>query len=119
MSAISYHGRRFQPAGAAPAPELDLGPASTVPTGQYYQDSDVVRADYSGGPIQTGRLVARCRPDGVLEAAYCHVTNDGSVVAGRCVSTPTLLPDGRLRVEERWRRCDGTTGVSWIEEMAA
>jgi hypothetical protein len=39
------------------------------------------------------------------------------VVAGRLSSRPHLLADGRVRLEERWRRDDGSTGTSWIEEL--
>jgi hypothetical protein len=79
----------------------------------------VVRAYFSGGPVRTGRLVGQCRPDGAVDAAYCQLMADGTVIAGTCVSTPTVLADGRLRIEERWHRCDGTAGVSWIEEVPA
>ncbi|MFD0635029.1 hypothetical protein ACFQ9X_29315 [Catenulispora yoronensis] len=38
------------------------------------------------------------------------------MVAGTVVSTPERLPDGRIRLVEDWRRADGSTGVSVIEE---
>jgi hypothetical protein len=44
---------------------------------------------------------------------------DGAIVAGRVLSTPSVLPDGRVRLTERWRRDDGTSGISLIEELAA
>jgi len=46
------------------------------------------------------------------------LTTGGETVAGVCVSTPTLLPDGRVRLTEHWRRLDGSSGVSHIEEIA-
>jgi hypothetical protein len=30
-----------------------------------------------------------------------------------------VLPDGRLRLTERWRRDDGSSGISEIEEVRA
>jgi hypothetical protein len=52
----------------------------------------------------------------VIEAAYCMVGSGGETVAGTCVSRPTVLPDGRVRLTEQWQRMDGTSGVSQIEE---
>jgi hypothetical protein len=86
-------------------------------TGHYHQDGSLVWAEFHGGPVQTGRLVGVCGPDGVITAAYCQVMADGEVIAGTCRSTPDTLPDGRLRLTERWRRADGSQGISRIEEL--
>lgn len=105
---MGYHGRVFEPVGQA---------AGEHATGRYAQDGELVWAEFSGEHLRAGRLVGRRDADGAIDAAYCQVMADGSVVAGRCVSTPSVLPDGRLRLTERWRRCDGTTGTSQIEEL--
>lgn len=109
---INYQGRRFQPAERDQFP-----PGTTVPTGVYHQDGRLVWAEFAGASVQAGRLVGHCGPDGVIEAAYCWVTTDGRTVAGSCVSSPTVLPDGRIRLTERWRRIDGSAGVSYVEEV--
>ena len=67
--------------------------------------------------MRAGRLVGTCRPDGVIAASYCYLTPAGDAVAGSCLSTPTVLPDGRIRLAEQWRRLDGSVGVSEIEEV--
>nr|BFE56863.1 hypothetical protein GCM10020063_013890 [Dactylosporangium thailandense] len=87
--------------------------------GRYHQDGSLVWAEFEGGPVRSGRLVGTCGDDGVISAAYCQVMADGAVVAGTCVSTPDRLADGRLRLTERWRRADGSAGVSRIEEVRA
>jgi len=109
VSAVGYDGRVFAP--------VDFEGADEAPTGRYSQDGDLVWAEFSGAYVRAGRLVGRRGADGTIDAAYCQITVDGRVLAGRCVSTPSLLPDGRLRLTERWRRCDGTTGVSQIDEV--
>jgi hypothetical protein len=108
---IHYGGRRFRPAGAVPAD------GAAAPVGEYHQDGDLVWAEFSGAGIRVGRLVGTCRPDGVIDAAYCLVTAAGETAAGACVSTPSTLADGRLRLTEQWRRLDGSSGVSHIEEI--
>jgi hypothetical protein len=61
--------------------------------------------------------VGTCQPDGVIVASYCYLTPDGEPIAGSCVSTPTVLDDGRIKLAEQWRRLDGSVGVSEIEEV--
>jgi hypothetical protein len=108
-----YGGRRFRPVG--PGDTAEHGPDATV--GHYFQDGDLVWAEFGGGGVRAGRLVGTCRPDGAIDAAYCFVTAAGETVAGQCVSSPEVLADGRLRLTERWRRSDGSIGVSRIEEV--
>ena len=103
----SYDGRVFGP----PRPT----PGSVV--GHYHQQDELVWADFAGGPVRTGRLVGVRDRAGVIEAAYCQIMTDGEVVAGRCLSTPTVLGDGRVRLTEQWRRADGSAGVSVIQEL--
>jgi hypothetical protein len=110
---IDYDGRRFVSSAA------ETAGAGDFPVARYAQRGDLVWAEFAGGRVRAGRLVGVAAPNGVLRLAYCQVLTDGAMVAGECVSTPTVLPDGRLRLEERWRRADGSTGVSVIEELPA
>jgi len=126
---LGYDGRRFRPAGHPPAVESPAGrppgvepPAGHLsgvepPVGHYHQDGDLVWAEFSGGTVVAGRLVGRCRPDGAIESAYCMLTASGETVAGACLSVPTVLADGRVRLAEHWRRLDGSSGVSHVEQI--
>jgi len=107
---INYDGRRFRPMEGVPA-------GGEPPSGRYHQYGDLVWVEIGGGEIRAGRLVGRVGPDGTLDAAYCLLLASGELVAGQCSSVPTVLADGRLRLEERWRRLDGSSGISWIEEV--
>jgi hypothetical protein len=101
MVALDYDGRRF----SSEAAETD-GSDGTAPVGSYHQSGDLVWAEFAGGSVRTGRLVGTCGPDGVIEAAYVQLLDGGELAAGRMASRPHLLPDGRVRLEERWRRVD-------------
>ena len=50
---------------------------------------------------------------------YHHVNAAGELMTGVCRSTPELLPDGRVRLHERWQWTsgDGSSGESVIEEV--
>ena len=106
MTLIDYDGRRFRPA------DPDAAPAE----GLYFQDGDLVWAEFTGTRVRAGRLVGTCRADGTIDAAYSMVTVDGEYVAGTCTSTPTVLDDGRIRLAEAWRRMDGSAGISHVVE---
>jgi hypothetical protein len=108
----SYRGPNYD--GVRFGPSVVL-PGSVV--GHYHQQAELIWAEFGGERVRTGRLVGVCDNHGVIEAAYCQIMGDGEVVAGRCVSTPTVLPDGRLRLTERWHRADGSSGVSYIDEL--
>ncbi|MCI0687680.1 MAG: hypothetical protein L0Y54_10655 [Sporichthyaceae bacterium] len=111
-SRIDYHNRRFQPV------DHDPQAGGSIPLGHYHQDGDLVWAEFSGGSVRVGRLVGQVRPDDTIDASYCFVTAAGQIVAGACVSTPTRLADGRVRLTEDWKRIDGSSGISIIEEVA-
>ena len=108
---IDYDGRVFR----SRADETARG--GDAPTGHYHQCRDLVWAEFSGGRVRAGLLVGHCGPDGVLRLAYGQVLDDGCVVSGECVSVPEVLADGRVRLREQWRRADGTSGISSIEEL--
>ncbi|MGH3656074.1 MAG: hypothetical protein ACRDUA_05400, partial [Micromonosporaceae bacterium] len=86
-------------------------------TGHYHSDGDLVWAEFSGAPVSLGRLVGHRAADGSLELAYSYRLASGDLVAGRCTSRPEVLPDGRIRLTEHFRRLDGKAGVSVIEEL--
>ena len=91
------------------------GPEHAI--GHYHQDGDLITVEIGGGNVRTGRLVGTVDDAGVLTAAYCFVLTDGEVVAGNCLSTPSVLPDGRLLLTEQWRRIDGSSGTSYIAAL--
>ncbi|MBS2534404.1 hypothetical protein KGQ20_16660 [Catenulispora sp. NF23] len=108
---FAYDGVRFRPVEA----EHEPGAATTV--GLYHSRGDEMWAEFAGGNVRTGRLVGAIRPDGTIDGAYCQVSSDGQSAAGTLVSVPDRLPDGRIRLHEHWRRADGSSGVSVIEQI--
>lgn len=113
MEAIHYEGRSFRSASA------ETSTASDAPVGHYHQRGSTVWAEFSGGTVVRGYLVGRQTDDGRLDLAYCQFLADDTVVSGRCVSTPEILPNGRIRLREEWERLgEGAgRGVSYIEEI--
>ena len=95
----------------------DVGGETTF---HYHQRDNVVWATYAGGSVVFGTLVAKVDASGNLDMRYQHVSVDGHFKSGRCESRPEALPDGRLRLHERWQWTDGAEGQgeSIIEQVA-
>jgi len=85
----------------------------------YRQTGDIVTADYSGGGIVVGHLIATVLAGGRLDMRYHHLNAKGEFMLGTCLSTPERLPDGRLRFKEKWQWLSGdmSSGYSEIEEI--
>jgi hypothetical protein len=52
---------------------------------------------------------------------YQHLNQAGTFMSGKCFSTPEILPDGRIRLHEKWQWTSGdySSGESVIEEIVA
>lgn len=108
---INYDGRRFRAVSAAPDSEATVA--------LYRQEGSLLWGESAGGDVLRGSLTGVCADDGIIDFAYTMVLRGGEVVAGRCLSTPEELPDGRIRLHEKWERYGpgGDTGVSYLEEL--
>jgi hypothetical protein len=111
---ISYDGRVFKPLSNSGTGEVGEGTIF-----RYHQEGDLVWAEYSGGEIRIGTLIAKILDDGSLDMRYQHMNAAGDLMTGVCRSTPELLADGRLRLHEKWRWTSGdlSAGESVIEEI--
>ncbi|WP_412061670.1 n-acetylglutamate synthase [Rubrivirga sp. IMCC45206] len=113
MIPIDYDGRRFR--GVS---NTATGEVSDATVFDYRQQGAVVWATYHGGGVRWGTLVATVDAEGRIDMRYSHVNEAGDLKTGACVSTPERLPDGRLRLHERWRWTSGPgEGRSVVEEV--
>lgn len=113
---IDYNNRLFQCVGDNPA-----GDVSRETVFHYRQVGTAVWATYSGGEVICGTMVGIQRDDNRLDLRYQHVTCGGSLRSGRCMSTPVMLADGRIRLREVWSWSEGGigSGMSEVEELQA
>ena len=114
MKKISYNGRVFRSVSNSGSGEVD---ART--TFNYHQEGALVWAEYSGGAIVKGHLIALADDEGRLDMRYQHVNTDGELMTGMCRTTPEMLVDGRLRLHEIWQWTSGdlSFGESQLEEI--
>jgi hypothetical protein len=86
----------------------------------YHQEGHVAWAEYAGGSILRGTLIATVNKDNnELDMRYQHVDIDGALMTGQCRSRPEVLDDGRVRLYEKWKWTSGdrSEGESVIEEV--
>lgn len=114
MSKINYNNRVFKSVSNSATGEV-----SSETTFHYYQIENTVWAEYSGGEIAFGHLLAKVLDNGSLEMSYHHLNKNSDLMTGNCRSTPEILPDGRIRLYEKWQWTSGdlSTGESIIEEV--
>jgi hypothetical protein len=114
MSKINYDNRIFKSVSNS-----ETGEVSGETAFHYHQKDAFVWAEYAGGAIVFGSLIAKVSADDSLEMRYQHLNAEGELMTGKCFSTPEILDDGRIRLHEKWQwTCgDFPTGESIIEEV--
>ncbi len=113
---MNYHGKKFRSVSNTPNGEVS---GETI--FNYQQIGNTVTAQYSGGGILLGQLIALVDENGCLDMRYHHVNNKGLLQTGICHSVPERMPDGRIRLHETWQWTSGdlSSGHSLIEEVSA
>lgn len=114
MKPISYDNKRF-----ASVLNTGTGEVSGETRFHYHQKGEIVWAEYAGGKIVRGTLIAKVDEEGQLDMRYQHINKEGEIMTGKCQSTPEILADGRIRLHEKWQwtSADFSTGESIIEEI--
>lgn len=114
MHIIHYDGKNFRSIA-----NTANGEVSDQTIFQYHQTGNIVTAEYSGGGVQEGHLIALMDAQGCLDMRYHHVNLQGDLQTGVCHAVPEILSDGRIRLHETWQWTsgDGSKGHSTTEEF--
>lgn len=114
MNKINYDNKIF-----ASVQNSETGEVSSETRFYYRQKGALVWAEYSGGAVVFGSLIAKVTENDCLEMRYQHLNDGGELMTGECFSTPEILADGRIRLFEKWRWTSGdlSAGESIIEEI--
>lgn len=86
---------------------------------QYFQEGSTIWATYQGGGVVYGTIIGTKRSSGKLDLMWQHVTIQGELHSGTCVSIPEKMEDGRIRLIEQWHYTVGRSGggVSSVVEQ--
>lgn len=111
---INYDGKTFVPLSNSENGEVDLEMQF-----HYKQSGNLLTAAYVGANIRLGHLIALVDETGCLDMRYHQVNTRGEITTGICKSTPELLPNGKIRLHEKWQWTSGdlSEGSSILEEI--
>jgi hypothetical protein len=113
-SNMNYHNRKFRPVSSSNNSETD---SSTL--FHYQQIGNIVTAQYSSQTVAFGHLIGLVNEKGIIDMRYHQVNTGGELMTGTCISTPELLPNGKIRLHEKWLWTSGdrSAGESVLEEV--
>lgn len=68
---------------------------------EYQQDGNLVTADYSGGTIRYGKIIAEIKGD-KLNMLYQCLTTDNQLKAGKAMAIISLTQEGKMKLMLDW-----------------
>lgn len=109
----TYHNKIFRP-----VQNTENGETSSETRFVYQQTGNVLSAAYQGGKIIQGHLLGLVDASGCIDMVYHQVNDEGEIMTGKCHSVPEILPNGKIRLHEKWAWTSGdmSEGFSVIEE---
>lgn len=112
---LNYNGKTFRS-----VKNTEAGEVSIETLFHYQQEGNLVTGTYAGGSIRAGQLMALVDDGGKLNMRYQHINTSGDLLTGICQSIPSLLPSGKIQLQETWQWTGGKegSGTSIIEEVA-
>ncbi|MCL1989626.1 MAG: n-acetylglutamate synthase [Defluviitaleaceae bacterium] len=111
---INYNNKKF-----APISNSENGEVSESTIFNYYQEGQMLWADYSGADIKKGFLIGVVNDDDSLDFSYQHLNHKMEIRMGNCHSMPQVMPDGKLQLYETWQWLNGdcSKGESMLKEV--
>ena len=84
----------------------------------YFQNGEIFWGKYFSGKIKFRTLMDHWK-NGAAEFFYQHFNCENEFRTDRCVSTPEILTNGKIRFYEKWQWTAGRNGAgkSIIEEI--
>jgi hypothetical protein len=87
----------------------DNGQVDTETVFEYKQEGNLVTADYFGGSIKYGKIVARLEGDR-LNMLYQCLTTDNQLKAGKAIAQITLSAQNKIKLSLDWEWLTNGTG---------
>lgn len=72
----------------------------------YKQERDLVTADYQGGTVRYGKIIALLEND-KLDMLYQCVTDEGQLKAGKALATVSFTESQKIRLKLNWEWITG------------
>lgn len=111
---MNYNQKKFRPISNS-----ENGEVSAEMVFVYEQKDDLLSCSYKGKQILMGHLIGKVDQEGKIDMCYHQINSSGQLMTGVCKSTPEILPNGKIRLHEKWRWTSGnqSQGESILEEV--
>ena len=111
---INYDNKTFKA-----VQNSEHGEVSSEMLFHYKQQGTILTCEYFGGKILKGHLIGIVDKKGTIKMRYHQINQDYKLKTGKCISTPEILPNGKIRLHENWEWTSGNQlkGMSILEEI--
>lgn len=111
---MNYNNKKFRPISCS-----ENGEVSTETIFEYKQEGTILTCTYSDSNILKGHLIGKVDIHGNIEMRYHQINNKNELMTGICHATPEILPDGKIRLHEKWQWTSGdfSKGISVLQEL--
>lgn len=95
------------------------GKVSTETLFYYKQDGDLVTAEYKGGSIKYGKIIAKVIDEKNLKMLYQCLTIEGELKAGSADANVSINTKGKIQLDLNWQwlNDEKTSGTSTYIEL--
>ena len=83
------------------------GKVNSDTTFEYKQNGNLVTADYRGGTIVYGKIIALLN-DHQLDMRYQCLTTSNELKTGSAIAAVSVLENGKLKLKLDWKWLDGS-----------
>lgn len=113
LTMINYHDKKFKLVQTT-----SNGALSEDIVFHYQQKDHLLWCRYRSESILLGHLIGTVAINGTISMSYHQVDQSGKIMTGTCQSSPEILPDGKIRLYEKWQWTSGdrSMGESVLEE---
>lgn len=96
MTKFNFNNKRF-----ALIQNSDSGQVNSETVFEYKQEGNLVTADYFGGTIRYGKIIAAFKDD-ELNMLYQCLTTDNELKAGKAIAKISLTDSGKTKMNLNW-----------------
>lgn len=96
MNTINFNNKTF-----SLIENSDNGKVNSETVFEYKQVGDIVTAEYYGGTIRYGKIIALFKDD-QLDMLYQCITTDNVLKAGKAIAEITLTDNNKIRLKLNW-----------------
>jgi len=97
MKTINFNNKTFHLVDNS-----DNGKVNADTIFKYQQEGDLVTADYYGGSVIYGKIIAELQGD-ELHMLYNCYTSDKELKAGKAIAAISITKEGKIKLDLNWQ----------------